>query len=403
MNEENLTYVTFLPLYGTWHIYLTVIILGTIIICTVIGNMFVVVAILIDRHLQRVSNYLILSLAIADLMVATLVMPVSALNEVSEKWWLGVPLCDIWTVMDVLCCTASILHLVAIAMDRYWAITRVDYVRGQNKRPIYIMIIIVWILSLAISLPTRFHTSRNPSLYNDVLYTGECSINKEYVFTIFSTVVAFYMPMAFLIAIYAKIYRAARERIRKKRFQSTSTTITPSNKTPLTILSKRSKFFHKKINKSFNNNFTKQYKINDYKISKNRCITCSTCVKIHLFNCPMKIDIENSRSPSSNEVGSIFSENDTSSPYFSEYTTEYSDKYYITTQYNPISQQNNMKICNKNQNITKINDISKNNHSVKCFNISMNNDFIMHKMNNRIIFNKIIYVIIQNYHQLTMI
>ncbi|CAH8845739.1 unnamed protein product [Trichobilharzia szidati] len=90
MQKDNLSYVTFVPLYGIWHIYFTAIILGAIIICTVIGNMFVVVAILTDRHLQRVSNYLILSLAIADLMVATLVMPVSALNEVSEKWWLDI-------------------------------------------------------------------------------------------------------------------------------------------------------------------------------------------------------------------------------------------------------------------------------------------------------------------------
>lgn len=38
---------------------------------------------------QSVSNYLILSLAVADLMVATLVMPIAALNEISNKWWLG--------------------------------------------------------------------------------------------------------------------------------------------------------------------------------------------------------------------------------------------------------------------------------------------------------------------------
>lgn len=33
-------------------------------------------------------------------------------------WILGPDLCDIWTSCDVLCCTASILHLVAIATDR---------------------------------------------------------------------------------------------------------------------------------------------------------------------------------------------------------------------------------------------------------------------------------------------
>ena len=80
--------------------------------------MFVIAAILLERNLQSVANYLILSLAVADLLVACLVMPLSAVYEVSQEWKLGTELCDMWTSSDVLCCTASILHLVAIALDR---------------------------------------------------------------------------------------------------------------------------------------------------------------------------------------------------------------------------------------------------------------------------------------------
>uniref|UniRef100_A0A1B0D2F5 G-protein coupled receptors family 1 profile domain-containing protein n=1 Tax=Phlebotomus papatasi TaxID=29031 RepID=A0A1B0D2F5_PHLPP len=82
------------------------------------GNVFVIAAILLERNLQSVANYLILSLAVADLLVACLVMPLSAVYEVSQEWRLGAELCDMWTSSDVLCCTASILHLVAIALDR---------------------------------------------------------------------------------------------------------------------------------------------------------------------------------------------------------------------------------------------------------------------------------------------
>ena len=42
-------------------------------------------AILLDRHLQSVANYLILSLALADLLVAVLVMPLGAVYEVKKK------------------------------------------------------------------------------------------------------------------------------------------------------------------------------------------------------------------------------------------------------------------------------------------------------------------------------
>lgn len=48
------------------------------------GNVFVIAAILIERNLRVVANYLILSLAVADLLVAILVMPLTAVYEVRK-------------------------------------------------------------------------------------------------------------------------------------------------------------------------------------------------------------------------------------------------------------------------------------------------------------------------------
>lgn len=48
----------------------------------VAGNVFVIAAILLERNLQNVANYLIVSLAVADLMVACLVMPLGAVYVV---------------------------------------------------------------------------------------------------------------------------------------------------------------------------------------------------------------------------------------------------------------------------------------------------------------------------------
>lgn len=48
--------------------------------------MFVIAAILLERNLQNVANYLIVSLAVADLMVACLVMPLGAVYEVSDMF-----------------------------------------------------------------------------------------------------------------------------------------------------------------------------------------------------------------------------------------------------------------------------------------------------------------------------
>ena len=54
------------------------------------GNIFVIAAIVLERNLQGVANYLILSLAVADLLVAVLVMPLAAVYEVSKM------ICSFW-------------------------------------------------------------------------------------------------------------------------------------------------------------------------------------------------------------------------------------------------------------------------------------------------------------------
>ena len=61
----------------------------------VTGNLFVIAAILLERNLQSVANYLIVSLAVADLMVACLVMPLGAVYEVRIKSIIRIKYCKL--------------------------------------------------------------------------------------------------------------------------------------------------------------------------------------------------------------------------------------------------------------------------------------------------------------------
>ena len=198
------------------HLLVTSVVLGTIILATIIGNVFVIAAIVLERNLRNVANYLIASLAVADLLVAALVMPLAAVNEVSSRWFLGREACDAFISFDVLCCTSSILHLVAISFDRYWAVTRVDYIHNRSARRILVMVAASWGVSALISLPPLFG-GRNPQLDPDV--TGVCLISQDWAYTVFSTLGAFYLPMIVMSVIYARVYRTARHRIRKRTFR----------------------------------------------------------------------------------------------------------------------------------------------------------------------------------------
>lgn len=94
-------------LHPNWANIILALVLVMLMLTTAIGNLFVIVAILIERNLRTIGNYLVLSLAIADLLVALLVMPLAGIQQILERWTLGVLLCDIWTSADVFCCTGK--------------------------------------------------------------------------------------------------------------------------------------------------------------------------------------------------------------------------------------------------------------------------------------------------------
>ncbi|XP_018335910.1 5-hydroxytryptamine receptor-like isoform X2 [Agrilus planipennis] len=197
------------------------ILLGLMILVTVIGNVFVIAAILLERNLQNVANYLIVSLAVADLMVACLVMPLGAVYVISNNWIMGPELCDMWTSSDVLCCTASILHLVAIAVDRFWAVTNVDYIHTRNSARIGIMILVVWSVALIVSLAPQVPQFgwKDPDYLYRINVKKQCLVSQDLYYQIFATCSTFYVPLLVILVLYWKIFQTARKRIRRRTEQ----------------------------------------------------------------------------------------------------------------------------------------------------------------------------------------
>uniref|UniRef100_T1KLK4 G-protein coupled receptors family 1 profile domain-containing protein n=1 Tax=Tetranychus urticae TaxID=32264 RepID=T1KLK4_TETUR len=180
--------------------------LAALILATIVGNVFVIIAILMEKNLRSVGNYLVLSLAIADLMVACLVMPLGAVYEVSGEWILGPQWCDIWTCADVLCCTASILHLLAIAIDRYWAVTNIDYIHNRNPNRIGALIICIWTIASIISVAPVLGW-KDPDFEKRLLQEKKCLVSQDVAYQIVATFATFYGPLVFILLLYWRIYQ----------------------------------------------------------------------------------------------------------------------------------------------------------------------------------------------------
>ncbi|EAT44223.2 AAEL004398-PA, partial [Aedes aegypti] len=185
----------------SWEKMFLVILFCALIVITVIGNTLVILSVATTRRLRTVTNCFVMSLAVADWLVGIFVMPPAVIVFVVEKWQLGWILCDIWISLDVLLCTASILSLCAISVDRYLAVTQpLTYSkRRRSKRLALLMIFVVWLVALAITCPPIL------GWYDQDRERNECQYNQNKGYVVFSAMGSFFIPMSVMLYVYSKI------------------------------------------------------------------------------------------------------------------------------------------------------------------------------------------------------
>ncbi|XP_038046570.1 D(1) dopamine receptor-like [Patiria miniata] len=194
--------------------------LYAITVCSIVGNILVIVAVLTVRRLRSsITNYFIVSLACADLMVSMLVMPFAAVFEITDSWPFGLAFCDAFQAFDILSATASILNLCVISLDRFMAITSpFTYYSRMNSRTAFALIATAWIVSFLISvLPVTLDLHEDEDLkaigwYSDPYF---CVLSMNSTYALISSLISFYIPAAIILFTYARIYVVARRQARQ--------------------------------------------------------------------------------------------------------------------------------------------------------------------------------------------
>ncbi|XP_030644011.1 alpha-1D adrenergic receptor [Chanos chanos] len=182
------------------------IFLAIFILVAIIGNILVILSVLCNRHLQTVTNYFIVNLAIADLLLSIIVLPFSASLEVLGCWVFGRVFCNIWAAVDVLCCTASILSLCIISIDRYIGVKYcLKYPTIMTERKAGVILVVVWVSSMVISIGPLLGWKEPPPQDESI-----CRITEEPGYALFSSLFSFYLPLMVILVMYFRVYIVAR-------------------------------------------------------------------------------------------------------------------------------------------------------------------------------------------------
>ncbi|XP_020712470.2 octopamine receptor beta-1R-like isoform X1 [Athalia rosae] len=187
-------------------------VMSFIILCALFGNLLVIVSVMRHRKLRVITNYFVVSLALADMLVAIFAMTFNASVELSGKWLFGYFMCDVWNSLDVFFSTVSILHLCCISVDRYYAIVQpLDYPLIMTNLRLGTMLSVVWCSPAVVSFVPIFagwYTTPEHLQYR-MNYPDVCGLQVNKSYAIVSSSVSFWVPGIIMIAMYYKIYQEA--------------------------------------------------------------------------------------------------------------------------------------------------------------------------------------------------
>ncbi|CAH1405342.1 unnamed protein product [Nezara viridula] len=212
-NATSITSTTSWPLVEPEDSYaalaLKATVMGFIIMAALFGNLLVIVSVMRHRKLRVITNYFVVSLALADMLVAIWAMCFNLSVETTGRWLFGYFMCDVWNSLDVYFSTVSILHLCCISVDRYYAIVQpLDYPLIMTQRKLVIMLAVVWCSPALVSFLPIFmgwYTTQEHLEYRK-LHPDLCEflVNKPYA--VISSSVSFWVPGVIMIFMYYRIY-----------------------------------------------------------------------------------------------------------------------------------------------------------------------------------------------------
>lgn len=187
-------------------------------VLTIAGNSLTILSFILYRRLRKNTTiYYVTSLAVADLLVGILGIPFAILTSV------GLPRnfngCIFMNSTLVLLCTVSILCLVTVSADKFWAIIMPLHYHSSatSRRRIY-SILLCWLLGTLIGLLPLMGWNEGPPP-EPRCYFMEVMDLSYLAFLYFATILA---PCILMAVFYARIYCEVRNVVKKMSKQTIS-------------------------------------------------------------------------------------------------------------------------------------------------------------------------------------
>ncbi|NWX58634.1 MTR1B protein, partial [Promerops cafer] len=170
----------------------------------ILGNLLVILSVFKNRKLRNSGNAFVVSLALADLVVALYPYPLVLLAIFHNGWTLGETHCKASGFVMGLSVIGSIFNITAIAINRYCYICHsfaYDKVYSCWNTMLYVSL--VWILTVIATVPNFFVGSLK---YDPRIYSCTFVQTASSYYTIAVVVIHFIVPITIVSFCYLRIW-----------------------------------------------------------------------------------------------------------------------------------------------------------------------------------------------------
>ncbi|KAJ8015396.1 hypothetical protein DPEC_G00025690 [Dallia pectoralis] len=197
------------------------------IVVDILGNLLVILSVFRNRKLRNAGNMFVVSLSVADLVVAVYPYPLSLVAIFHDDWTVGDLHCQASGFLMGLSVIGSIFNITAIAINRYCYICHsLHYDRLYSLRNTVCYLSLTWFLTCLAIVPNFFVGSLQ---YDPRIYSCTFAQTVSSHYTICVVVIHFLIPLAVVSYCYLRIWVLVIQVKRRVRPEHRANKVKPSD------------------------------------------------------------------------------------------------------------------------------------------------------------------------------
>ncbi|XP_046730014.1 trace amine-associated receptor 7a-like [Silurus meridionalis] len=182
---------------------------AAVVLLTVCGNLLIIISVLHFKQLHTPTNMLVLSLAVTDFLISSLLMPFMLIWIIESCWIFGRVFCTFLWFIGGFITILSIYNIALISVDRYLALSHpFFYMNRVSVRISCIVVVCDWCVVVTYILALIYF---NGNFTSSVMCPGECFVFINGSWAVINIIITFIFPLSVIIILYSRVFLIAKK------------------------------------------------------------------------------------------------------------------------------------------------------------------------------------------------